>query len=64
MVGERMPRAAHLIDEGLAAGRVELRPVDAPSQLLQLMPGVEDQLKGLAEHVRLRGGAGFGGAHR
>jgi L-2-hydroxyglutarate oxidase LhgO len=60
----RQTRPADLIDEGLAAGRVELRPVDAPAQLQQLVAGVEDRLEGLAEHVGLRGGVGLGGAHR
>jgi hypothetical protein len=60
----RQTGPADLIDEGLAAGRVELRPVDAPAQLQQLMAGVEDRLEGLAEHVGLRGGVGLGGAHR
>ena len=55
---------ADLVDEGLAAGRIELRPVNAPAQLRQLVPGVEDRLKGLAEHVGPRGGVGLGGAHR
>jgi hypothetical protein len=57
-------RPADLVDERLAAGRIQPRPVDAPAQLQQFVPGGEDRLEGLAEHVGLHGGVGLGGAHR
>jgi hypothetical protein len=57
-------RPADLVDEGLAAGRIQLRPVNAPAQLQQFVSRGEDRLEGLAEHVGLCGGVGLGGAHR
>ena len=57
-------RPADLVDEGRATGRIQLLPVDAPTQLRQSVPWVEDRLEGLAEHVGLHGGITFGGAHR
>ncbi|PJN95086.1 hypothetical protein CNY89_10585 [Amaricoccus sp. HAR-UPW-R2A-40] len=57
-------RPADLLDEGLPTGGIEPRPVDAPAQLQQVVPWVEDRLQRLAEHVGLRGGVGLSGAHR